>query len=109
MFYTHLSPPCRPGLPSFGRALNNCNLIFAGQPLKLFARLPDLRTIICTPFRLLSCPSAAARGRRPDRQQRRGLTSPTGANDTEAKSFGCLASSGKRTDRAHTGAIASAP
>jgi len=27
--------------PFFGRALNNCNLIFVGQPLKLFARLPD--------------------------------------------------------------------
>jgi len=40
MFYTHLSPPCRPGLPSFGRALNNCNLILGGQPLKLFARCP---------------------------------------------------------------------
>jgi hypothetical protein len=50
MFYTHLSPPCRPGLPSFGRALNNCNLIFAGQPLKLFARLRDPRTIISTLF-----------------------------------------------------------
>jgi hypothetical protein len=26
--------------PFFGRKLNNCNLIFGGQPLKLFARCP---------------------------------------------------------------------
>ena len=28
------------GPPFFGRKLNNCNLIFGGQPLKLFARCP---------------------------------------------------------------------